>query len=114
MTITLRKGTNSVTKKKRAPTVNQTILALIEEPSASTPTQTDTHNAPTKKLSFFRVRVKIDTNEIVDYYVAAPTQCAATRYSASRPEVTDFLFAELISQVTAEAKGLTFSTELDC
>jgi hypothetical protein len=114
MIIKLRKGISSVSKKKKVPTINQTTLETIAERLTTGPTQTEVPDAPPRKLSFFRVRVKIDTNNIVDYYVAAPTQCAATRYSVLRPEVTDFLFAELISQATAEAKGLTFSTELDC
>jgi hypothetical protein len=68
-----------------------------------------------RPLYTYRVRVKIYVNgvyEIVDYYVEAPTQCSATRYTAIRDEVEDIIIVELWNK--SLPKPLTFTTVEDC
>lgn len=63
----------------------------------------------------YRVRVKKQTPsgyEVEDYFVEAPTQCSATRYTALREEVDDILLVEQWHQELP--KPLTFTTMEDC
>lgn len=69
---------------------------------------------PPRQLQIYRVRVKISTPEIsvVDYFVEAPTQCSATKYTALRDEVEDIMVVELWHKPLSVP--LTFSTDKDC
>lgn len=89
----------------------QTTSELLPETLAQSTNDIQTE----RRLFHYRVRVKKQTSsgfEVDDYFVQAPTQCSATRYTALRDEVDDILLVEAWTYPLP--KPLTFSTDKDC
>lgn len=83
------------------------------------PATTTEATPTTRKLYIYRLSVKLSGTAIpppqetvANYFVEAPTQCSATRYTALRPEVSDIMLVELWTKDVTQA--LTFSTDKDC
>jgi hypothetical protein len=79
----------------------------------------------TRKLWLYRVRVKLELSfrsnyeeAVENYYVTAPTQCAATKFTAIQNGVVDILFVKRLMESDVDFNtpigAKTLYTEEDC
>jgi hypothetical protein len=107
---TVRKLRTKLTPTTATPLVS-TPTNLVSEPSSDSATQ------PQVRLRLYHLNVAValgDRTEVHNYWVEAPTQCSASKYTAMREEVKQILLVELWSAPLPEGATITFSTTKEC
>jgi hypothetical protein len=107
---TARKLRTKLTPTTVTPLVS-TPTSLVAEPSSEATVQ------PQVKLRLYHLNVAVvlgDKTEVRNYWVEAPTQCSASKYTAMRPEVKQILLVELWSASLPDGATITFSTTKEC